>query len=281
MKKRGTNKLVSPILKWAGGKKQLLPEIEKFLPDKISTYYEPFLGGASVLFFIQPKIAYINDYNSDLINVYDCVKNNLDELLESLKKHKNSSDYFYKIRELDRKSSVFNKLTNVEKASRFIFLNKTCYNGLFRVNKAGEFNTPFGYYKAPNIVNETTLRAVNLYLNENNISYFSLDFEEFLNKVKKNSFVYLDPPYDPISISSNFTGYTNLGFDKKEQIRLKNVCDELDKKHVKFLLSNSATDFIKDLYSNYNISIIKAKRSINSNANLRGNVDEVLIRNYE
>lgn len=281
MKKRGTNKLVSPILKWAGGKKQLLPEIEKFLPDKISTYYEPFLGGASVLFFIQPKIAYINDYNSDLINVYDCVKNNLDELLESLKKHKNSSDYFYKIREIDRKPSVFNKLTNVEKASRFIFLNKTCYNGLFRVNKAGEFNTPFGYYKAPNIVNETTLRAVNLYLNENDINYFSLDFEEFLNKVKKNSFVYLDPPYDPISISSNFTGYTNLGFDKKEQIRLKNVCDELDKKQVKFLLSNSATDFIKDLYSNYNISIIKAKRSINSNASLRGNVDEVLIRNYE
>lgn len=281
MKKRGTNKLVSPILKWAGGKKQLLPEIEKFLPDKISTYYEPFLGGASVLFFIQPKIAYINDYNSDLINVYDCVKNNLDELLESLKKHKNSSDYFYKIREIDRKPSVFNKLTNVEKASRFIFLNKTCYNGLFRVNKAGEFNTPFGYYKAPNIVNETTLRAVNLYLNENDINYFSLDFEEFLNKVKKNSFVYLDPPYDPISISSNFTGYTNLGFDKKEQIRLKNVCDELDKKQVKFLLSNSATDFIKDLYINYNISIIKAKRSINSNASLRGNVDEVLIRNYE
>lgn len=281
MKKRGTNKLVSPILKWAGGKKQLLPEIEMFLPDKISTYYEPFLGGASVLFFIQPKIAYINDYNSDLINVYDCVKNNLDELLESLKKHKNSSDYFYKIRELDRKSSVFSKLTNVEKASRFIFLNKTCYNGLFRVNKAGEFNTPFGYYKAPNIVNETTLRAVNLYLNENDIKYSSLDFEEFLKNVKKNSFVYLDPPYDPVSISSNFTGYTNLGFDKKEQIRLKNVCDELDKKHVKFLLSNSATDFIKDLYSNYNISIIKAKRSINSNANLRGNVDEVLIRNYE
>ena len=281
MKKRGTNKLVSPILKWAGGKKQLLPEIEKFLPDKISTYYEPFLGGASVLFFIQPKIAYINDYNSDLINVYDCVKNNLDELLESLKKHKNSSDYFYKIREIDRNPSVFNKLTNVEKASRFIFLNKTCYNGLFRVNKAGEFNTPFGYYKAPNIVNETTLRAVNLYLNENDINYFSLDFEEFLNKVKKNSFVYLDPPYDPISISSNFTGYTNLGFDKKEQIRLKSVCDELDKKQVKFLLSNSATDFIKDLYINYNISIIKAKRSINSNASLRGNVDEVLIRNYE
>lgn len=281
MKRRGKNKLVSPILKWAGGKKQLLPEIEKFLPDKIPTYYEPFLGGASVLFFIQPKVAYINDYNRDLINVYDCVKNNLDELLEDLKKHENSADYFYKIRELDRKSSVFNKLTNVEKASRFIFLNKTCFNGLFRVNKAGEFNTPFGYYKSPNIVNETTLRAVSLYLNENDIKYFSLDFEEFLNRVKKNSFVYLDPPYDPISISSNFTGYTNLGFDKKEQIRLKNVCDELDKKHVKFLLSNSATDFIKDLYSKYNISIIKAKRSINSNANLRGSVDEVLIRNYE
>ena len=281
MKKRGKNKLLLPILKWAGGKKQLLSEIEKVLPREITTYYEPFLGGASVLFFIQPKIAYVNDYNSDLINVYDCVKNNIEELILDLKKHKNSVDYFYKIRELDRDANVFNRLTNIEKASRFIFLNKTCYNGLFRVNKAGEFNTPFGYYKAPNIVNEPILRAVNLYLNENDVKYSSLDFEDFLKNVKKNSFVYLDPPYDPVSISSNFTGYTNLGFDKNEQIRLKNVCDELNRKNIKFLLSNSSTDFIRDLYSDYNISIIKAKRSINSNANLRGNVEEVLIRNYE
>lgn len=281
MRKNAKNKLVSPILKWAGGKKQLLPSIEKLLPKRISSYYEPFLGGASVLFFIQPSLAYINDYNQDLINVYDCVKNNLEDLIANLKIHRNTPEYFYKIREIDRNPEKFKQLSPIEKASRFIYLNKTCYNGLFRVNKAGEFNTPFGYYKTPNFINEPILRAVSLYLNENNITYSSLDFEKFLKNVKKGGFVYLDPPYDPISLSSNFTGYTNLGFDKNEQIRLKKVCDMLNQKQVRFLLSNSATDFIKELYKNYNITIINAKRSINSNAGLRGSVNEVLIRNYE
>ncbi len=275
------NKLVTPILKWAGGKKQLFSQIEALIPKKYTSYYEPFLGGGAVLFSLQPKTAYINDYNEELINVYDCVKNNLEELISLLQTHENTSEYFYKIRELDRDSKSFSKLSNVEKASRFIYLNKTCYNGLFRVNRAGEFNTPFGHYKTPNIVNEPALRAVSLYLNENNIIYTSQDFEKFLANVEKGAFVYLDPPYDPVSLSSNFTGYTSLGFDRGEQIRLKNVCDELNQKGIKFLLSNSATDFIQKLYSDYSINIIKAKRSINSNATLRGNIDEVLIRNYE
>lgn len=280
MKKR-KNKLVAPILKWAGGKRQLFDEIEKFLPKKYTSYHEPFLGGGAVLFSIQPDVAYVNDYNKELINIYECVKNDLDALIEQLKIHENNSKYFYKTREIDRNPEIYNKLSSVEKASRFIYLNKTCYNGLFRVNRAGEFNTPFGNYKSPNIVNEITLRAVNLYLNENNINFTSLDFEESLKNVQKGAFVYLDPPYDPVSLSSNFTGYTNLGFDKEEQKRLKNVCDSLNKNGIKFLLSNSATEFIKDLYRDYSINIIQAKRSINSNANLRGNVDEVLIRNYE
>ncbi len=274
------NKLISPILKWAGGKKQLLPQIEALIPKKYTSYYEPFLGGGAVLFSLQPRVAYINDYNEDLINVYDCVKNDLESLIVLLKTHENTPEYFYKIREIDRNTKTFEKLSKVEKASRFIYLNKTCYNGLFRVNRAGEFNTPFGYYKTPNIVNEPTLRAVSVYLNENKISYFSQDFEKFLNNVEKGAFVYLDPPYDPVSLSSNFTGYTNLGFNREEQIRLKNVCDKLNKNGVKFLLSNSATEFIQDLYKDYSINIIKAKRSINSNAALRGNVDEVLIKNY-
>ena len=171
-------------------------------------------------------------------------------------------------------------MSGIKKASRVIYLNKTCYNGLYRVNSAGEFNSPFGRYKNPNIVNETTIREVSKYLNSNSISILNVDFEEALINIKKGSFVYFDPPYHPISESSNFTGYTQGGFDRNEQIRLRNLCDKLDKKNIKFLLSNSATEFIKDLYKNFTIKDVKANRAINSNANNRGGVNEVLIYNY-
>jgi hypothetical protein len=164
---------------------------------------------------------------------------------------------------------------------RTVYLNKTCYNGLFRVNKAGEFNTPFGYYKNPNIVNEVTLRAVSKYFNQANITFLNGDFEETLKGIRKGSFVYFDPPYDPLSNSANFTGYDKGGFNREEQKRLKCLCDKLNNKGIKFLLSNSATNFTKDLYKDYNIEIIQAKRAVNSKADLRGEVDEVLVRNYE
>lgn len=160
-------------------------------------------------------------------------------------------------------------------------MNKTCYNGLFRVNMAGQFNSPFGNYKNPNITNEITIRAVSKYLNDANIEFKCGDYEDALKGIKKGSFVYLDPPYDPVSNSANFTGYDKGGFNRDEQTRLKNSCDKLDKKGVKFLLSNSATEFIKDLYKAYNIKEVKAKRIINSNGNARGDVNEVLVRNYE
>ena len=282
MSKVKKNNLVVPFVKWAGGKRQLLPEILTRIPkSKITAYYEPFIGGGALLFHLQPKKAVINDFNSDLINAYKIIANEVDSLIADLSKHQNNAEYYYKIRELDRDAEKFNFLSDVEKASRLIYLNKTCYNGLFRVNSAGEFNSPFGSYKSPNIVNETTLRAINDYFNSSDIQFEIGDFEEALKGIKKDSFVYFDPPYDPVSTSSNFTGYTNLGFDKEEQIRLKNACDVLNKKGVKFLLSNSATDFIKDLYKDYIIDIIPAKRIINSNATLRGDIEEVLIRNYE
>jgi len=276
------NKLISPILKWAGGKRQLLSEIDLLMPEKKNKYYyEPFLGGGSVLFHLQPKNAVVNDVNQELINVYNIVKNKLTELIEDLKIHQNNAEYFYKIRALDRQSETYSTLSDIQKASRIIFLNKTCFNGLFRVNSIGEFNSPFGSYKNPNIVNEITLNAVSKFFNDNNIIFKCGDFQDSLIDIKKDSFVYLDPPYDPISLSSNFTGYTKTGFGEFEQKRLKDLCDELDSKGIKFLLSNSCTDFIKDLYKNYNIKIIQAKRSINSNSEARGLVDEVLIRNYE
>lgn len=276
-----TNKLVQPVLKWVGGKRQLLSEIDKYIPKQFHTYYEPFFGGGALLFHIQPKKAILNDINSELVNMYQVIKDDVDALIDNLKIHRNEPAYFYHLREIDRNKERYSKLTNIEKASRLIYLNKTCYNGLFRVNQLGEFNTPYGNYKNPNIVNEITLKAVNNYFNKNDIKFLNVDFEEALKEIKKDSFVYFDPPYDPVSSSSSFTGYDKGGFDRNEQIRLKALCDELNSKGIKFLLSNSCTDFILDLYNDYRIEIVKAKRAINSKGDLRGEVDEVLIRNYE
>ena len=274
------NPLVQPVLKWAGGKRQLLPEISKYIPKKITTYYEPFLGGGAVLFHLQHKKAVINDFNTELINMYNVIKYNLEELIEDLEKHKNEEEYFYYIRALDR-TLEFNNLTNVQKASRIIYLNKTCYNGLFRVNSSGEFNTPFGKYKNPNIVNEITLRAVSKYLNDNDVTLLNGDFEDALKNIRKGSFVYFDPPYHPISDSSSFTGYTLDGFSKEDQERLKKLCDKLTEKGVRFLLSNSSAPFILDLYKDYKVELVNATRSINSNGAKRGEINEVLVRNYE
>jgi len=274
------NRLVQPFLKWAGGKRQLISEIEKYIPKGFKTYYEPFLGGGAVLFHLQPKKAIVNDYNSELINVYNVIKNNIDDLINDLKKHKNEEEYYYKVREMDRTGEI-EQLSDIEKASRIIFLNKTCYNGLFRVNSRGEFNTPFGRYKNPNIINEITLRAVSKYLNENDITFLNVDFEEALKGIRKDSFVYFDPPYYPVSDSSNFTGYTFDGFSEDDQIRLKKVCDKLTDKGVKFLLSNSSAKFITDLYADYKIVRVRASRSINSVADKRGEIDEILVMNYE
>ncbi len=273
------NNLVVPFVKWAGGKRQLLPELVKRIP-KFTTYCEPFVGGGALFFYLQPKKAIINDFNKDLINTYITIQNDVESLIQYLSTYKNDSESYYKIRELDR-TPLFHRMSDTEKASRLIYLNKTCYNGLFRVNSMGEFNSPFGSYKSPNIVNEPTLRAIHNYFQSADIKFLSGDFEVAVKGLKKGTFVYFDPPYDPVSASSNFTGYTNLGFGKQEQRRLKEVCDTLNAKGIKFLLSNSATDFILDLYKEYKIEKISAKRVINSNANNRGNVDEVLIRNYD
>jgi len=276
------NKLTQPFLKWAGGKRQLLPEIRKYVPQKYNTYYEAFVGAGAVLFDLQPKKAVINDINGELVNVYNVIKNNVEELIEDLKTHKNESEYFYSIRDLDRQS-VYKDLSPVKKASRIIFLNKTCYNGLFRVNSHGQFNVPFGKYKNPEIVNENVLRAVHTYLNENDVIILNEDFSSAVSTAKKGDFVYFDPPYDPVSDTSSFTGYSLDGFNREDQLRLRDLCVSLDSKGVKFLLSNSATDFIIEKYEEkgFIIERVSATRNINSIATKRGKIDEVLVRNYD
>jgi DNA adenine methylase len=279
--KQNKNRLVVPVLKWVGGKRQLLPEIKKYIP-KYTTYYEPFVGGGAVLFELQPSKVVINDMNSELINVYNVIKNNIDELIEELsnkEKYINTSECFYNTRELDRNPKLYNKLTNIQKAARILYLNKTCYNGLYRVNSTGAFNSPFGNYKSPNIVNDITLKAVSKYFNDSDITFLTGDFEKAVKGIKKGAFVYFDPPYAPISKTSNFTGYNESGFGELEQRRLKELCDNLNKKGVNFLVSNSDCEYIRELYKNYEIIEIKAKRSINCNSTGRGEISEVLIRN--
>ena len=269
--------IAKPFIKWAGGKRQLIKELVKLLPANYNRYFEPFIGGGALFFAIQPKNAYISDINPELINLYDVVKNDVDSLIEDLRRYKNTEDYFYKIRNLDRKPS-YKKFSKIRKASRFIYLNKTCYNGLYRTNSKGYFNVPFGSYKNPNIIDEQNLKACSELLKKTEI--LSSHFLAMENKIKTGDFVYLDPPYIPINKTSSFTKYYKDDFDISEQIKLKELCDRLTKKNIYFMLSNSYSKLILNLYKQYNIKKIKATRTINSKANKRGAINELIITNY-
>lgn len=271
------NRSLRPILKWVGGKRQLLNSIRPLVPQEYDTYYEPFIGGGAVLFDLQPEKAVINDSNTELINVYECIRDHPADVVELLEEHatKNSSEYFYKIRSQDREPEYAARPAP-ERAARIIYLNKTCYNGLYRVNSAGQFNTPYGRYAHPNIVNKELIKAMSDYL-QGQVTILNGDYQTALATADEHSFVYLDPPYMPISSSASFTGYTEGGFSSKEQERLKETCDDLRKRKVHFLESNSDCDDIRKLYSEYDIKIVEAKRSVNSKANKRGAIKEVLI----
>lgn len=279
--KKSNNNLVAPVLKWVGGKRRLLGTLTPLLPQCITTYCEPFVGGGALLFNLQPNTAYVNDINGDLIRVYNVIKSDVESLIAALQEYKNEADFFYAVRDWDRDKEKYSSLSDVQKTARILYLNKTCYNGLFRVNNAGEFNSPFGNYRNPNIVNAPTLRAVNSYLNTATVHLSSTDFAEILQILPRGTFVYLDPPYDPVSGTSSFTGYSKGGFTRDDQIRLRECCDELTARGVKFMLSNSSTDFIRDQYAAYHILTVQARRSLNSASTKCGKVDEVVVRNYE
>lgn len=275
------NPFIKPYLKWAGGKRQLVKEISAYVPKNFKTYYEPFVGAGAVLFALQPKHAIINDNNKQLMLTFEVVKNNVESLIDALIEHKqnNCEEYYYKIREQDRNAEEFSKLSDVKKAARLIYLNKTCYNGLYRVNSQGLFNVPYGKYKNPDIFDPYVLRAVSSYLNDNEIIIQSGDFEVSVETADKYSFVYFDPPYHSPD-NTNFTGYQAGGFDEDDQIRLRDVYTRLSKREVKCLLSNSDTPFIRQLYKDYEIITVEANRAINSNVEGRGKVKELLIKNW-
>lgn len=279
------NPMVKPVLKWAGGKRQLMPQILKYIPKKFGRYYEPFVGGGALFFELQNSKSTINDFNTELILTYKSIRDNLDQLVQLLKQHEqnNSSEYYYEIREWDRNGIIDNK-NNVERAARFIYLNKTGFNGLFRVNSQNQMNTPYGRYKNPAIVNAEILTAVSEFLNDSKVEILNGDFEEAVKNAKRGDFVYFDPPYAPlVDDKKSFVGYTLNGFDAKEQERLRDLFNALTNKGVKVMLSNSSVPYIRDIYSEYKDTtiVVPAKRSINSRSSGRGKVDEVLIMNYD
>lgn len=267
---------IKPILKWAGGKRQLLSDIVPLIP-RDALYVEPFIGGGAVLFGTTPLRAVVSDANSELINVYEVVRDNADNLIDLLTEYeaKNSADFYYEIRALDREPD-FSSKPKLQRAARMIYLNKTCYNGLWRVNSKGQNNVPYGKYKNPNIVNANSLRAVSTYLQEH-VDIYCQDYAETLNGLPDNAFVYLDPPYQPISETSAYTSYTKTGFSYEEQVRLHSECVKLREQGIPFLQSNSDCEEIRSLYSDFEIKSVKATRAINSKGTGRGKIGEVLI----
>ena len=267
-----------PFLKWAGGKTQLLPELMERIPRNYNHYFEPFIGGGAMFFALQPPQATLSDINPDLINLYQVVRDSVEALIEDLSTHIYQKEYFYQLRNRDR-SPDFKHWTAIQKASRLIYLNKTCFNGLYRVNSKGQFNVPFGRYTNPKICHADNLRACSQALQ--NVTLKVSHFEDIANKADAGDFVYFDPPYVPINETSSFIGYAKEGFTVAMQIKLRDICILLDQKEVKFMLSNSAVPLILELYQDFDWQLIKAFRSINSKGNKRGKIDEAIIRNYQ
>jgi DNA adenine methylase len=267
-----------PFLKWAGGKRQLLTQIDKYIPVQYGCYIEPFIGGGALFFYLLSKKSILMDINQVLINTYQVIKSNVEELIELLKQHKNEEEYYYKLRAVDR-TDEFNQWSDVEKASRTIFLNRCCYNGLYRVNSKGYYNVPFGKYKNPKFCDEPNLRAVHQVLK--NVDIFHSSFENVLKYAKQGDFIYFDPPYHPLTKTANFTSYTSNTFGEADQIKLRDVFKELIDRGCKVLLSNSYNEFILNLYEEFKIVLVSAKRAINSNASKRGAIKEVLVMNVD
>lgn len=274
-----------PFVKWVGGKRQLLKQfrdMDLYPPHGFdaskSTYFEPFVGGGAVFFDLLPQKAILSDSNNDLVITYNVIKNNVEGLIKSLKRHKHNKEYFLKIR-----AQKVNTLSDIEIASRFIYLNRTCFNGMYRVNSKGEFNVPFGDNKNPLICDEVNLKKVSASLQKVTINH--ADYKNVLKKAKKGDFVYFDPPYYPINKTSSFTAYTKDSFLDKEQIELRDTFYDLHKRGCFVMLSNSDTPFIKKIYSELKdkkikISKVQAGRAINSKGTGRGKISEVLVTNY-
>ena len=271
-----------PFVKWAGGKRQILDKLKQYIPSQYNCYYEPFIGGGALFFELSPLKAVINDSNQELMNVYKvlCDDKKYTKMCKILNHYEanHSEKLYYEVRNQDKEKS-FSRLSDYKKAARTIYLNKCCFNGLYRVNSKGEFNVPFNKNKKVNTYDGENLLTIHLYLTMNQITIQCTDFEECVKTAQKGDFVYFDPPYD--SDTHTFNSYTEEGFGKEEQRRLAKVFKKLDERGVYVMLSNHNTTLINELYKDYHIHMIEAKRSINSKGSKRGNVEELIITNYE
>jgi DNA adenine methylase len=278
------NPLVQPFLKWAGGKRQLIASIKAHIPQHFTQYYEPFIGAGALLFALQVPDSTINDTNGELINCYRVIKDSPAELLELCQQHElhNSKEYFYRLRSLDR-AADFAQMSAIDRAARIIYLNKTCFNGLFRVNSQGQFNVPYGDAAKPVIADPEVIMAVSDFLNQKNVQICCGDFAQAVATAQAGAFIYFDPPYHPVSDTASFTGYSANGFAVSEQERLKRVCDELVDRGCQVLISNSNASFIRELYDDprYAIAEVTATRAINAVGGKRGRVGELLIYNKQ
>lgn len=276
--------MLSPVVKWVGGKRQLMKEIVNCLPESYNTYFEPFIGGGAVFFTLKPKIAYINDINKDLYAIYKCLFDQklLNQLTHHLLIHQNkhNDEYFYQIREQDRQI-IFKDKPIYEIAARAIYLNKAGYNGLYRVNSKGQFNVPSGHYKKVNLIKNGLYQKIHEYFMSSEIHLTSVDFEEAVKKAQRNDFVYLDPPYDTLEPKNSFVAYDKNKFNREEQKRVHKVFNDLNKRGVKVMMSNHDTAFIRELYKDYYIKTVEANRMVNSKGNARGKVKEVIVTNYK
>ncbi len=276
-------KSARPFLKWVGGKKQLVPSLQKYYPKVFGTYFEPFLGGGAVFFAVQPKVAVLNDINASLMGAYRDIKNTPQDVIKELKKldkkykllmDEERADFYYGIR------NKFNTTRpSIQKTALLIFLNKTCYNGMYRENSKGQFNVPFGTYKNPTILDTENLKEVSEKLKK--VTLLVGSFRDAVKTAKKGDFIYFDPPYYPVTKTANFTSYTSNAFLEREQEELKRVFVELDKRGCYVMLSNSHTEFIAKLYKGYHQHVVSANRAVNSTATGRGKVKEFLILNYK
>ena len=268
---------LTPFLKWAGGKRQLIHEIFPRIPEYKGRYIEPFMGAAAVFFRVCPPKCWLNDINQELVNCFCTVRDEVEQLIERLSRYQYDKDFYYQIRSLDRQEGGLSNLDKIDRAARFIYLNRSGFNGLYRVNSKGHFNVPFGRYKNPNIIMKEKLLACHSHLKRARIT--QMHFREVLLKVEKGDFVYLDPPYLPLSKSSNFTNYDKQGFGENEQLELAEFLHYFNRKNISFLASNADHRNIYELYEGLQITKIYAKRSINSKPDGRAQIGELLISN--
>ena len=273
---------LQPFTKWTGGKRQLLPVIRELIPKTYNRYFEPFVGGGALFFDLAPKDAVINDFNAELINCYQQIKDNPQELIEILKVHQeyNSKEYYLDLRSADRDERI-DMMSEVQRAARILYMLRVDFNGLYRVNSKNQFNVPYGRYKNPKIVDEELIFAISVYLNNNQLEIKTGDFEKAVLDVQPGDFVYFDPPYIPLSETSAFTSYTHEGFSYDDQVRLRDTFKKLSDTGAYVMLSNSSSFLVEELYQDFNIHYVEATRTNGAKSSSRGKISEIIVTNYE